>query len=171
MFWLTRPPYLRWAAAVTLVVGALLWDLRGRGGEPYPFAAVTIDSGAVVGDADVEWRTVPRGMMVMPDLSAPVAARSIPAGEPIVPSAVDTGAGIPASWWAVPVALPTAATRGVAVRLVTPDGVETDGVVVDVGSSELLSFSDAGLVAVPPERATAVATSAVDGTLIVLVQP
>lgn len=171
MFWLTRPPYLRWGVAVALVVAALLWDVRGRGGEPFPFAATGIDAGAVIGEAEVEWRTLPKGLMTMPDLSAPVATRSIPAGEPIVASAIDAEAGVPEGWWAVPVALPAAATRGAAVRLITPGGHETDGVVVDVGSSELLSFSDAGLVAVPAERAPAVATSAMDGTLIVLIEP
>lgn len=171
MFWLTRPPYLRWAAAVALVVAALLWDLRGRSGEPYPFAAADIDAGVPIGEDDVDWQSVPRGLLAMPDLSAPIAARAIPAGEPIVPSAVDAEAGIPDGWWAVPVALPAAATPGAAVRLIAPGGLETDGVVVEVGSSELLSFSDVGLVAVAPERAAEVATSAMDGTLIVLIEP
>lgn len=171
MFWLTRPPYLRWAAAVLLVLLALAWDLRGRGGVAYPFAATAIEAGAVIGEDDVEWRTAPRGLLAAPDLSAPVAARSIAAGEPILPSSLDDDAGVPEGWWAVPVALPPAATRGAAVRLIGPDGVESDGIVVGVGSTELLSFSDVGLVAVPPERAAAVAAAAVEGTLIVLIAP
>ena len=172
MFWLTRPPYLRWAAAVTLFVAALVWDLRGRTGEPYPFAARPIAAGAVVTESDVEWRTLPGGALVMPDLSAPIAARPIDAGEPLLPSAIDAEAGVPDGWWAVPVALPMAAAVGARVRLITTDtAVQSDGVVVATGSTDLLSISDAGLVAVPPEHATVIATAAVEGTMIVLVEP
>lgn len=172
MFWLTRPPYLRWAAAALLLVGALAWDVRGRSGVPYPFAAQPIAAGAIIGESDVEWLTVPDGLLTPPDLSAPIAARAIVAGEPILPSAVDAEAGVPDGWWAVPVALPAAAVVGSRVRLIaTVSGIESDGLVVAAASTDLLSISDAGLVAVPPEHATAVAGAAVDGTLIVLVAP
>lgn len=172
MFWLTRPPYLRWVAAAVLVVAALAWDLRGRSGVPYPFAAESISPGVSITEDDVEWRTVPRGMLAMPDLSAPVAARAIAAGEPILPSAIDPEGGIPEGWWAVPVALPSAARVGAELRLITTDtGVESEGIVVAVGSTDLLSIADAGLVAVPAENAAIVATAAMDGTLIVLVAP
>jgi hypothetical protein len=172
VFWLTRPPYLRWAAAALLLIAALAWDLRGRSGEPYPFAARSIAAGTVIEEADVEWRTVPAGVLAIPDLSTPIAARAIPEGEPILPSAVDAEAGTPAGWWAVPVALPAAAGVGSRVRLIATDTrVESEGIVVATGSSDLLSISDAGLVAVPPERATAIATAAIAGTLIVLVEP
>lgn len=171
MFWLTRPPYLRWAAAAALVLVALVWDLHGRGGVPYPFAATAIEAGAVIGEDDVEWRTAPQGLLTVPDLSAPIAARPIGAGEPILPSALDAEAGVPEGWWAVPVALPATAAVGAAVRLIAPGGTQSDGIVVAVGSSELLSFSDAGLVAVPPEHAAAMAAAAIDGTLIVLIAP
>ncbi|GMQ85058.1 MAG: hypothetical protein BMS9Abin07_0623 [Acidimicrobiia bacterium] len=172
MFWLTRPPYLRWAAAAVLVVAALAWDLRGRSGVSHPFAAEPISAGAQITEQDVEWRTVPRGMLAMPDLSAPIATRAIAPGEPILPSAVDAGGGIPEGWWAVPVALPSAAQVGAAVRLITTDtGVESEGIVVAVGSTDLLSIADAGLVAVPPDRARLIATASAEGTLIVLVAP
>jgi SAF domain len=172
VFWLTRPPYLRWAAAALILVGALVWDLRGRTGVLYPFAAVPISAGAAIGEGDVEWRTVPNGLMAPPDLAVPIAARAIDSGEPILPSALDTGGGVPAGWWSVPVTLPSAATVGTRVRLIaTEANVEADGVVVAAGTSDLLSISDAGLVAVPPERATPIARAAADGTLLVLVAP
>jgi SAF domain len=171
VFWLTRPPYLRWAAAAMLVLVALAWDLHGRAGVTYPFAATAIEAGAVIGKDDVEWRTAPRGLLPAPDLSAPVAARAIAAGDPILPSSLDEDAGVPEGWWAVPVALPAAATLGAAVRLIAPGGIESDGIVVAVGSSDLLSLSEAGLVAVPPESASAMASAAIEGTLIVLIAP
>lgn len=172
MFWLTRPPYLRWAAAALILAAALAWDLNGRSGVSYPFAAQPISAGAPIGEADVEWRTVPDGILAMPDLTAPVAARAIAEGEPLVPSAVDADRGIPAGWWAVPVALPTAAGIGARVRLIAADsGVQSEGIVVALGSADLLSISEAGLVAVPAEHAAAIALAANDGTLIVLVAP
>jgi len=172
VFWLTRPPYLRWAAAVLLIVAALIWDLRGRTGTPYPFAARPIARGAVIGETDLEWKTVPNGVLSMPDLSALIAARAIAEGEPILPSAVDTDGGTPEGWWAVPVALPAAAAVGARVRLIATDsGVESEGLVVATGSTDLLSISDAGLVAVPPENAATIATASVAGDLIVLVEP
>src|SRR3990172_6525095 len=42
VYWLQPPPYLRWAAATLLVVGALVWDLRGSASAAYPFAAPPI---------------------------------------------------------------------------------------------------------------------------------
>ena len=177
MFWLTRPPYLRWAAAALLLIAAMAWDLRGRTGVPYPFAAHRIAAGTAIGEDDVEWRTVPSGVLVSPDLrspdlAVPIASRAIDAGEPILPSAIEAGKGIPDGWWSVPVTLPAAAVPGSRVRLITTEGrVESDGIVVAAGSTDLLSISGAGLVAVPPQHATAVATAAVDGSLIVLIAP
>ena len=172
MFWLTRPPYLRWAAATLLFLVALAWDLNGRSGSAYPFAAQPIAAGAPITEGDVEWRTVPEGLLSLPDLTAPVAARAIAAGEPILPSAVDADQGIPDGWWAVPVALPSATAIGASVRLISTDrAIQSEGIVVAVGSSDLLSIAEAGLVAVPPEHAAAIATAAAEGTLIVLVTP
>jgi len=172
VFWLTRPPYLRWVAAALLFIAALVWDVRGRTGVPYPFAAHQIAAGAAIGEEDVEWRTVPSGLLALPDLALSIASRAIDEGEPILPSAIDFAGGIPNGWWSVPVALPETAVAGSRVRLITTEGtVESEGIVVTAGSSDLLSISDAGLVAVPPEHAAAVATAAVDGTLIVLIAP
>ena len=172
MFWLTRPPYLRWAAAALLLVAALAWDVRGRTGIPYPFAAHQIAAGAAIEESDVEWKTVPAGLLAMPDLSAPIAARAIAAGEPILASALDATGSIPDGWWSVPVALPSAAVAGSRVRLIATDTmVESEGIVVAVGSADLLSVAEAGLVAVPPDHATAMAAASVAGSLIVLVAP
>ena len=172
MFWLARPPYLRWAAAAAVVVAALLWDLRDSGDILYPFAASAIAAGAAITETDVEWRHVPEGSMTVPDLSDPVAARDVPAGEPIVPSAVSEAATIPAGWWAVPVPLPATAVPGTRVHLVdASSGVETDGIVVTAGSDDLMSFDESGMAAVPPDAATLIAIAAQEGTLVVLLEP
>ena len=172
MFWLARPPYLRWAAAAAVVVAALVWDLRGSSDVLYPFAASAILAGAASTETEVEWRSVLEGSMTLPDFSDPVAARDVPAGEPIVPSAVSEAATIPAGWWSIPVPLPATAVPGTRLHLVdATSGVETDGIVVAAGSDDLMSFDESGMAAVPPEAATLVAIAAQEGTLVVLLEP
>ncbi len=172
MFWLTRPPYLRWAAAAAIVIAAFIWDLHGSAAMRYPFAAHAIPAGSPITDPDVEWRDLPAGVIAMPDLTDPVAARDLAAGEPIVPSSVAPTSPIPDGWWAVPVALPTGTPPGTRAQLIGTDpAFETEGIVVATAEQDLLSFSDGGTVAVPPERAAAVALAARDGTLIVLLEP
>ena len=108
----------------------------------------------------------------MPDLTDPVAAHDLAAGEPIVPSSVTATSPIPDGWWAVPVALPPGTAPGIRARLIGSDpSFEVEGIVVAAGEQDLLSFSDGGTVAVPPDAATTVALAARDGTLIVLLEP
>lgn len=172
MFWLARPPYLRWAAAAAVVVAAFLWDLRGSSDILYPFAASAIAAGATITEAEVEWRRVPEGTMTLPDLSDPVAARDVPAGEPIVPSAVSDATTIPEGWWSISVPLPATAVPGARIHLVdTASGVEADGIVVAAGSDDLMSFDESGMAAVPPDVATLIAVAAREGTLVTLLEP
>ena len=172
VFWLTRPPYLRWAAAVAVVVVAFLWDLRGSSDILYPFASSPIAAGAPIAEADVVWRRVPEGTMALPDLSDPVAARDVPAGEPIVPSAVSGATTIPNEWWSVPVPLPATAVPGTRIHLVdATSGFETDGIVVAAGSDDLMSFDESGMAAVPPDAATLIAIAAREGTVVILLEP
>ena len=172
MFWLTRPPYLRWAAAIAVVVCAFLWDLRGSSDILYPFASSAIAAGTPITETDVDWRRVPEGTMTLPDLSSPVAARDVPAGEPIVPSAVSGATTIPEGWWSVPVPLPATAVPGTPVHLIdATSGFETDGIVVAAGGNDLMSFEVSGLAAVPPDAATLIAIAAREGTLVTLLEP
>ena len=172
MFWLTRPPYVRWAAAAAVVVAAFLWDLRGSSQILYPFASTAIAAGAPITETEAEWRRIPDGTMTLPDLRNPVAARDLPAGEPIVPSAVSGAMAIPDGWWSVPVPLPATALPGTTVHLVdATSGFETDGIVVAAGSNDMLSFEQSGMAAVPPDAATLIAIAASEGTLVVLLQP
>jgi len=172
VFWLTRPPYVRWAVAAAIVVAALLWDLRGSAQILYPFASGAIAVGTPITESQVVWRSIPEGAMEMPDLSDPIASRDLAAGEPIVPSAVSGESMVPDGWWSVPMPLPGMATPGSRVRLVGIETVfETDGIVVSAAGGDLLSFSESGMVAVPASFAAVVAIAARNGTLIVLLDP
>ncbi|MGB9357758.1 MAG: SAF domain-containing protein [Acidimicrobiia bacterium] len=172
MFWLTRPPYLRWAAAAAVVLAALLWDLRDEAEVPYPFTARSIAAGTPIAESMIEWRNLPEGAMALPDLSDPVAARDLPPGEPIVPSAVSGAPVIPDGWWSVPVPLSHRAVPGSRIRLIDAlSALEVDGVVVAAGTDDLMSVDTSGLVAVPPDAAATVAIAAAEGTLVVLLEP
>lgn len=169
---MTRPPYIRWAVAAAIVVAALLWDLRGSAEILYPFASTAIAAGTPITDSQVVWRSIPQGVMQMPDLTDPIASRDVATGEPIVPSAVSGLSMIPEGWWSVPVPLPSMAVLGSRIRLVGIEtAFETDGIVVSVAGEDLLSFSESGLVAVPPAYAAVVAIASREGALIVLLDP
>jgi hypothetical protein len=163
---------VRWAAAAALVVAAFLWDLKDSRDVLYPFASSAIAAGAAITEASIEWRPIPEGTMTLPDLSDPVAAKDLPAGEPILPSAVSDAVPIPEGWWSVPVPLPATAVPGTSVHLVeTASGFETDGIVIAAGTDDVLSFDELGLVAVPPEAATLIAIAAREGSLVILLEP
>lgn len=165
MFWLSRPPYARWAiAGLVLVVGFGL-ELRGTPTVPHPFAAEQIRVGETIDETRVRWDDVPTGLLAPVELPT-VASRTIALGEPI-PAAVDTtDTGIPDGWWAVEVSLPTGTRPGMAVRLVTPDAT-TEGVVVATHEGDF--GEQGGLVAVPASNADVVAVAALDASLMVMV--
>lgn len=154
------------------MLAALTWDLAGRASEPAPFAARDLRPGDPIDETAVEWKAAPRGLFSRPDFGGAFAARLIERGEPITSHAITSGRVIPDGWWAVPVGLPATAAIGSAVRLVlVATSTTVEGVVVAPGADDLLSFSDAGLVAVPEEHAAEVATAAIDGGLVVLLKP
>ena len=166
MFWLTRPPYLRWTLAVVIVVAGLVIELRPGDTVSHPFAIQTIDAGGVIDETVVEWKEVPHGLLA--PVSPPATAhRQIPAGEPI-PSATAAGdnLGIPPGWWGLEVDLPAGARSGMSVRLIGGFGMAS-GMVVEVREGDFGERS--GLVAVPEESAHAVAVAAMDSALAVLV--
>ncbi len=129
-------------AAAAVVLAALLWDLRDEAEAPYPFAVSTISAGTPITESMVEWKNLPEGAIALPDLADPVAARDLPAGEPIVPSAVSGAPVVPDGWWSVPVPLSQRAVPGTQVRLIDAHpGLEVDGFVVAAGSDDLLCRS------------------------------
>ncbi len=169
VIWLTRPPYLRWLAAVGLILGSAAMDLAGRATEPVPFAASAIERGADLAVADVEWRSSPVGLIDAVTSLAGYAQRPIAAGDPITRAVVAASRPIPEGWWSVPVELPVAAETGQDVRLVGIEpGFSIDGVVAGIATQSAFGVSQPGLVAVPPEAADRVARALATNRLVIL---
>lgn len=171
MLWLTPPPYLRWAAAILLVVGAFAWDLHGRRTEPRPFAAETIPAGAPIGAESVTWRDVPVGLLPEVGLDAAVAAVDVASGSPLIPAVLRPPITVPDGWWAVPVPLAPGVGAGeeVLLLLLDPPGA-VEGVVIEP-ADDAGGVEPTGLVAVPAERAGDVAAAAAYSALVVAVRP
>ncbi len=171
MLLLSRPPYVRWAAAILAVVAAIAWDLSDRRTEPYPFAAVAIGRGEPITDAVVQWREVPRGLLADPGLSGGSAATAIEAGDPLTPTVVTNAARIPDGWWSVPLSLPRGVAVGTRVRLTFLDGEFVDGVVSLAPSEDSFGLEVTGAVAVPEPQAAATAIAAATDSLLVVIAP
>lgn len=173
MYWLQPPPYLRWAAAATLVIGAFLWDLRGTPSVPHPFAADEIAAGSPLGEADVVWRSLPRGAFPIPDLAAAVTAVDLSPGDPISAAVLTGAAPIPEGWWAIPLDVSDRAGPGDRVLLVVVDPPMTlSGIVVESASGDAMSLSRRpALVAVPATDAAVVAAAGAAGLLVTAIRP
>lgn len=169
--WLGRPPYLKWAAAATLVILAFVWDMSERSTEAFPFAATDIVRGQVLTDDNVQWRQVPSGALSLPDLTNASAAVLIVAGDPIVTSLVAAQSTMPAGSWAVPLPLPLGTAQGMRVKLVFADGTSTTGIIIQPAEQDSLGLTSDGLVAVDGSVADSVALAASNGDLVVLFQP
>ncbi len=173
MYWLQRPPYLRWAAAITLIAGAMAWDLRGSPTESHPFLTAAVPAGSPVPAEAVAWHNVPAGLLTLPDLEATVAAVDLEPGDPVTPSVMTTAAVAPQGWWAVPVSLGRHAAPGDEVMLVMIDPpITVGGIVLEAESGDRysLDFSPA-VIAVPGESAALVAAASAEGRMIAVVRP
>ena len=166
MFWLSRPPYVRWALAALLVITGLVMEIRPETTTRHPFAVDDLAVGDPIDETVVVWRDVP------PDLFEPVtlptiAVRPLQAGDPVLLGDESRAAssGIPDGWWAVEVDLPAGARSGMTVKLVT-DITTVDGIVIEVTEGDFGERS--GLIAVPDEAAESVAAAALDTSVMVM---
>jgi hypothetical protein len=172
VLWLHQPPYLRWFAAVLLVLGAAALDLTQRATESYPFVATPIERGSPIDGDVIRWRDVPVGLLAPPSLEGAVASRRLESGEPVLPSSIGSATDVPADWWSVPMVLPDGVVVGSAIRVVTVDPPLTvDGIVVSISEGGAFAAGNTGLVAVPEAASSVVAAAAIEGTATVLFSP
>ena len=170
MYWLQRPPYLRWAAAAAALVLALAWDLRPVPTDLRPFAARDADAGVPI---PIEWREVPAGILPDVDPAGLVAAIGIESGTPIVPALLTPPIDLPEGWPAIPLEIGSARVPGDSLLLIVSDPpLVSTGLVVEPqrGDSYGFDFSP-GLVALPPDDALPIARAARAGTLVIAVAP
>ncbi len=169
MVWLIPPPYLRYAAAVLLVVGALAWDLRPEPVVDHPFLRVAVAAGADLDPGAIEWRSIPAG--ALPNVMVEGrAAIDLPAGTALLPGMISTGPVIPEGWFALELSVPAAARPGQLIRLVIDESTFTDGLVISQAQSNstFLTEGSAALIAVPEPAAAIVADAARRSSVTVL---
>jgi len=152
-------------------VAAVVWDLSERATEPFPFAATDLSRGQSIEPDDIQWRDVPVGSLMLPQLGDPVAAVAIAAGDPIVPSLLAVAVAPPLNGWAVPIPLPIGAVPGTQVSLVFADGTDVQGTIIHPATEDSLGFKMDGLVVVEDGAANAVALAAANGDLVVPIRP
>jgi hypothetical protein len=171
VFWFGRPSYLRWVAAVVLVMGAAVIELWPSGLTAYPFAAAPIGPGDPF---EVEWRQLPAGAYVRPSLIGAVAAHALDEGEPITVSDLQSPVAVPAGWWALALEVPRRLAPGSPIQLVLAGGVDPAVPGIVVSSDDPGRFDVSGptaLIAVPPEDASRVAAAASARQVTVLIAP
>ncbi len=168
MLWFEPFPWGRWILVGLLASFALYVEMRPEPSVELPFAAIDIAPGVVLDETNSEMKPVPAGLLEAAELGQ-VAAKPIPAGDPVLASAVgDAEPVVPPDWWVVAATLPIGAVPGDPVRLVLLDtGGQVDGVVAHPGSDDPFAAADGG-VAVPPASAADVAVAAASGRLAVL---
>jgi hypothetical protein len=173
VLWLSRPPYLRWAAAGILVLVAAIIELGPTATVSHPYTKRPMEAGAIITSSDVTWRDIPVGLLPSVDPTGSLLV-ALPAGAPVLPGMLGSGPAVPPGWWALPLPLSATVHPGVELRVVlvpTLEGqapVSVPGILVDVGEAD--AFGDPkALVAVPEEMAAATAAAASTDRVIVLV--
>ena len=168
MFWLERPPWVKWLAVGAFSLFALWMEIRPEPLVEHPFATVDIGVGEPIGSHNTELVPIPDGLLEPPSPGSH-ALGPIPSGSPILAGLTgEKDSVMPSGWWIVAMDVPERAAVGDRVKIVLLDGGELiDGVVSSSGFSDGLDFAKGG-VAVAPESAQRVASAAVDGRVSVL---
>ena len=172
MYWFRRPPYLRWTAAVIVVTLALWMDLRREPTELRPFAVAMIEAGTAMEPDLIEYLEVPAGLLPEVELDG-ITVNLIQSGEPIIPALLSDRGALPEGWWALEMQVPSGVAPGSELRLVVEeDGVNAIPAIVTavVPPDPLDGWSQpSALVAIPADRAGALATPLSEGRVRVLI--
>ena len=170
MYWLARPSYWRWAAAILLIGASVYFEIRPTPTVEHPFAATALAAGTDLAQADVVWRSIPMGVLPETTLEG-VLLVDLDQGEPLVPAMIDLAPAAPPGWWALSVPVPEGSLPGSKLRLVVDVREEprvVPGLLIRPFEEETIEGTTA-LVAIPEGEAGAVAAALADGALSVLV--
>lgn len=170
MYWFRRPPYLRWAGGVVVVLVAAIVELAPTHTEPRPFAATELRPGDRPSGENIEWRRIAVGLLPEVPLEGVELVATVGAGEPVLPSHLSSRPLIPPQWWSVPVRLPEGVLAGTEVRLIITDtDREAEGIIAAPPSGDPFAVDPVGLVAVPESDAAVVAAAESRRQLTILV--
>ena len=170
MFWLTRPPYLRRAAALAVLIVAVWLELAPTPTVFHPFARTALAAGHALDGDDFEMRPIPSGIFPPAEVKGVLTA-PLRAGDPLTASMVGDIPQIPAGWWGLDVPVPAGVTNGSEVRLMINDGDlprMVPGMVVRHQQSDDFDGPMA-LVAIPEGEAAVTAAAVNQGNVEVLV--
>lgn len=179
MYWFSRPPYLRYGAAVLILAAGLYAEFKPDRYDMHPFAAADISAGTLLTEDLFEPRRVLSGSLPLVVIEG-MAARDMALGEPLMPTAIADGTALaPDGWWALEVAMPADVAPASQVRVVVrphdpaQSPVLVPGVVIaPAATADHLSLDTSlGVVAVPEEHAATVAVAAADRRITVLIDP
>ena len=167
VYWMGRPPYLRWFIVGVLVIGSLAYDARAPATELYPLAARDLDAGTVLTAADISYTAGPTGVLPLPtDTLGRTVRLSLDRGVPLGEWLLDPVPALPPDTWAIDLAMPSHVGVGDPVRVVWSSGPETRS----VDGFALRSGVD-GSAAIPAQFAADVADAVRRGQVTVLTQP
>lgn len=175
MFWLSRPPYLQWAATIGIIVIIVWLEIRPAATVMHPFVAEDVPAGAPVEEV-VALRSIPDGVLAPVEVTG-YAARALEAGAPLLPGdIVSEPAAVPDGWWALALDLPPGTLAGSPIQLVVIPGPGEPGVdplpgvvVVAPVDGGVFGESAPGLAAFAPEHAASAAVAIANREAQVLV--
>jgi hypothetical protein len=174
VYWLQRPPILRYVAAGVVLLFAAWVEVRPDRSVDHPFAATEIPAGALIDESLIDWRPIPVGALP-PIVVQGVATIAIPAGTPLIaPLLGSQERDAPDGWWTMELEFSPDLQRGAALQLVVIPGpgevpiAPIPAVVVVPAGATSFSGASPGLVAVPPQDAAAAAIAAAAGKIAVL---
>lgn len=167
MLWLENPPYLRWLAAVCLVLLAAWSEFTPPATESANYLAVDVAAGTTLGPELIRERRVLVGTVETVDPDG-VAVTDLSAGEPLVASMV-TDVVVPPGWMLIDAPVPAGTSPGTPARaVIRSDGsapMEVEALVIRAEANDPFETTS-GVVAVPAEWMAVAATAAAEGRMV-----
>ena len=175
MYTFSRPPLLRYASAVLLVLVSLWWDARAAPTELRPFARSEIAAGTPLTPQLFDQVSVPIGLLPAVAIEGSASAQ-MSEGDPLTHGAIGHQSP-PSGWWTVEMELPSGASIGAEIQIAllgtnpTQPTKTVPGIVISPGGEGTSFQPDPGLVAVPERWVADVAASLSQNRTVVFLGP